>query len=343
MRTAIAFLLLGISNNVTFCIVLAIAKDIENGGVGVVFLALQLPALLIKTTGPTWMHLLGYRTRTIVQATAASSGLMLIALSTFVEDDMKRLAIQLLGVSLCSVQNAVGEPSYLALSSVCLRPASALAAWSTGTGLAGLLGFAWVMLLKMLSLSLLRVCLLSLVFPAQLLVSFFFILPSQTHGYASAEIEESQTRDETAAEVSETTPDEKDECEDESATNILISSPRDNPEESLLVSSEDLAPTKFHPLQRFKFAMSLWRFMIPLFLVYLAEYNMQSGAWSAIGFPLDDESARNQFYRTSNIMYQCGVFVSRSCGQFFTINLYVLWVVPLLQAHELAGLPHPAF
>ena len=101
---------------------------------------LQLPALLIKTTGPIWMHLLGYRTRTIVQATAASSGLMLIALSTFVQDDMKRLAIQLLGVSLCSVQNAVGEPSYLALSSVCSSPASALAAWSTGTGLAGLLG-----------------------------------------------------------------------------------------------------------------------------------------------------------------------------------------------------------
>ena len=109
-------------------------------------------------------------------------------------------------------------------------------------------------------------------------------------GYASAEIEERQALDETVAEVSETNP----ECEEESATNVLISSPRDkyvpsshskeasspsnsppSPEDSLLVSSEDLAPTKFHPLQRFKFAMSLWRFMIPLFLVYLAEYNMQ--------------------------------------------------------------------
>lgn len=51
--------------------------------------------------------------------------------------------------------------------------------------------------------------------------------------------------------------------------------------------------------------------MIPLFLVYFAEYAMQSGTWAAIGFPVEDENARKSFYQNANWVYQAGVFVSR--------------------------------
>jgi len=40
--------------------------------------------------------------------------------------------------------------------------------------------------------------------------------------------------------------------------------------------------------------------MIPLFVVYAAEYALQSGTWTAIGFPVHDEQARNRFYAYSN-------------------------------------------
>ena len=64
--------------------------------------------------------------------------------------------------------------------------------------------------------------------------------------------------------------------------------------------------------------------MVPLFLVYAAEYAMQSGVWSSIGFPIADAAARHRFYVAANWMYQAGVFLSRSSGMLFQVlsNLY---------------------
>lgn len=76
---------------------------------------------------------------------------------------------------------------------------------------------------------------------------------------------------------------------------------------------------------------TLWRFMIPLFVVYFAEYAMQSGAWSAIGFPVNDEASRKHFYLQANLAYQVGVFVSRSSAFFVKGSLAAVWVAPFLQ------------
>lgn len=39
---------------------------------------------------------------------------------------------------------------------------------------------------------------------------------------------------------------------------------------------------------------------------------VQSGVWTAIGFPVTDAAARARFYEYSNWCYQGGVFISRS-------------------------------
>ena len=83
--------------------------------------------------------------------------------------------------------------------------------------------------------------------------------------------------------------------------------------------------------QRFHLVLSLWPYMIPLFLVYLAEYTLQSGTWTAIGFPVTDRESRDIFYEYSNWMYQAGVFFSRSSGTFFLAPMAVLWIMPILQ------------
>ena len=70
---------------------------------------------------------------------------------------------------------------------------------------------------------------------------------------------------------------------------------------------------------------------VPLTVVYFAEYAMQSGVWSGIGFPPESSSAREEFYEYANWSYQLGVFVSRSSGMLFQPSLGVLWVLPLLQ------------
>lgn len=54
--------------------------------------------------------------------------------------------------------------------------------------------------------------------------------------------------------------------------------------------------------------VSLLSSSVSLFLsngqVYFAEYAMQSGVWSAIGFPMDSEDARKRFYTFANWTYQ---------------------------------------
>lgn len=58
--------------------------------------------------------------------------------------------------------------------------------------------------------------------------------------------------------------------------------------------------------QRLQVTLQLWPYMVPLFVVYFAEYAMQSGTWTAIGFPVTSADARHRFYLYSNWMYQAG-------------------------------------
>lgn len=49
-----AFFLLGLINNSCYVIMMAVAKEIAPGAVGVVFLADVAPTLIIKLTAPYW-------------------------------------------------------------------------------------------------------------------------------------------------------------------------------------------------------------------------------------------------------------------------------------------------
>ncbi|CAN0475155.1 unnamed protein product [Ectocarpus sp. 12 AP-2014] len=83
--------------------------------------------------------------------------------------------------------------------------------------------------------------------------------------------------------------------------------------------------------QRLCFTISLWRFTVPLMLVYFAEYTMQTGTWSAIGFPVSSIAARERFYEYANWCYQGGVFVSRSSGMLVRLSPLMLWSLPAVQ------------
>ena len=69
-------------------------------------------------------------------------------------------------------------------------------------------------------------------------------------------------------------------------------------------SQSDSAVTadKLTTNERFKLVLSLWPYTIPLFTVYCAEYMLQAGVWSAIGFPVMSAEARAEFYHYSNWM-----------------------------------------
>ena len=58
---------------------------------------------------------------------------------------------------------------------------------------------------------------------------------------------------------------------------------------------------------------------------------MQSGTWAAIGFPVEDEHKRKEFYQWANWTYQAGVFVSRSSGTVYKPSLTTVQLMPVLQ------------
>lgn len=76
--------------------------------------------------------------------------------------------------------------------------------------------------------------------------------------------------------------------------------------------------------------------MLPLLLVYIAEYTINQGIAPTLLFPLSSSPFRQYraFYPTYNAIYQLGVFLSRSSTPFFRIhNLYfpsLLQVINLL-------------
>lgn len=78
--------------------------------------------------------------------------------------------------------------------------------------------------------------------------------------------------------------------------------------------------------------------MLPLLLVYIAEYTINQGVSPTLLFPLHDSpfSHFRAFYPAYNAIYQVGVFISRSSTPFFRIHR--LYLPSLLQVLNLVFL-----
>lgn len=76
--------------------------------------------------------------------------------------------------------------------------------------------------------------------------------------------------------------------------------------------------------------------MLPLLLVYVAEYTINQGVTPTLLFPLKETPFEQfrAFYPAYNAIYQAGVFISRSSSPFFRIHR--LYFPSLLQIANLA-------
>jgi len=84
------------------------------------------------------------------------------------------------------------------------------------------------------------------------------------------------------------------------------------------------------PAARFR---QLRPYVGPLFVVYLAEYTMSTGATSTIDA---HGVSRKRFYELASLVYQLGVLVSRSSGG--CVRLRRLWTMAALQCANLAAM-----
>ncbi|GMH83173.1 hypothetical protein TrST_g5115 [Triparma strigata] len=203
--------------------------------------------------------------------------------------------LKLVGVALISSQCGLGETSMLALQS--RYHGSSLTLWSSGTGAAGILGYFYVVMVhRWLGFSNEVTLVVSTFFG----VCYFFV-------FRTFDIPEMPKDEE------EVEPLKKIEEGDGDAAKGKT-------------DKKDLTLK-----ERLKLTLSLWRWGVPLIVVYFAEYAMQSGTWSAIGFPVEDEDARKTFYQNANWCYQVGVLISRSSGTVWRPKLVTLWAMPLMQ------------
>jgi len=220
-----------------------------------------------------------------------------------------------------------------------------ITAFASGTGLAGIVGYAY----KSLLAELFGWGLSYIVWSAILFAMVYYRIYCTGLYEMDIRLEEAASRNRLDGErcaSSLAEADGKEELNDrtieECSSLEMVIQPQDGEEEngsSTLLSQYSSASTttatkSVHHMtawERFQTVFSLWPYMIPLFFVYMTEYMMQAGVWPAIGFPVTSTSARSQFYHYANWTYQLGVFVSRSSGNLFTVSLTMLWVMPMLQ------------
>lgn len=313
MAVIIAFWFFGLINNVLYVIILSAAQDLV-GSVpkGVVLLADVLPSFITKLIAPYFIHRVPYAVRIPIFVALSSLGMVLVA---FTPSD-QTVAVKLIGVVLASLSSGGGELSFLGLTHYYGH--NSLAAWGSGTGAAGLVGAGlYVALTDWMRLSVKTSLLASAFLPVFMLISFFAVLPRGPLSTGSLK--------EYAA-----VPEHDLEQED------LEEMAPGNASSSLLAPGPGVASTAYsaHPEQHaVTFASHLKRarslffpYMLPLLLVYIAEYTINQGVAPTLLFPLQ-ESPFNEFrsfYPFYGFLYQLGVFVSRSSTPFYRIHrLYI--------------------
>ncbi|XP_068606164.1 battenin [Brachionichthys hirsutus] len=316
-RNWIGFWLLGLCNNFPYVIMLSAAYDIlkkqESGNAtasvrgrraqerqnnnssnssslydcnpvttGAVLLADILPSLCIKLFFPFLILKVPYGIRVLLSSAATTASFLLVSFSSAVW-------MSILGVSFASFGSGLGEQSFLSLSVYFSR--DVLGGWGSGTGGAGVAGALLYSVLTQAGLSPQTSLLFMLVFPLALLISYFVMLvpPPSFHQWTVASRVYEAVGSEEGRHLMDGAEDEEWE---KTATEVRNAGP--------LTLTEML-----HTLK------GLMSFVVPLLLVYFAEYFINQGLMELLYFPGSFLSHAEQ-YRWYQLLYQIGVFVSRS-------------------------------
>ncbi|VDO18487.1 unnamed protein product [Heligmosomoides polygyrus] len=328
VRNMISFWIFGLCNNFTFSVMLAAAQDIlskhqhsehfvQNGtdvcvpeirhricsptSAGVVLLCNIVPALVVKLLCPFVMHRIPYGIRHAVICSLQMTSLLLTAFA-------ESVPAALLGVCVASLAGGFGETTYLGLAGHYSK--NTIATWSSGTGMAGLAGafsYAGMTDARLLALTSAQAMLVMLVVPAAFAFTYYVVL---VRAPTIRKISVARPREWFLRSQSEKTLPSKD-------------------TDAYSIGSGDQKSL----LEQLRIAKSLLRYMVPLFLVYVAEYLINQGLLELTVFDCAHgygTSPASQ-YRWYQVMYQVGVFVSRSSLKIVQFNMTFIALMPLLQ------------
>lgn len=315
-------------------IILSAAQDLVGPDVpkSTVLLADVLPSFCTKLVAPYFIHHIPYRLRILVMTGLSVGGMFIIALTP------NSVPIKLFGVALSSLSSGAGELSFLGLTHY--YGSFSLAAWGSGTGGAGLAGAGvYVFLTSTLALKVKTSLMVSAFFPLIMLISFFLILPLGPLRRASS------TKDYTDLPTDEPPTITREDFDDQDISTLPLSAASESllapgpstTAEAYRTHSRPHSPTPSYRTEstfknNFRRARLLFfPYMLPLFLVYVAEYTINQGVTPTLLFPLPSTpfSAYRSFYPFYALLYQLGVFVARSSTPF--IRLHYLYPPTFLQ------------
>ncbi|RYO93130.1 hypothetical protein DL766_004820 [Monosporascus sp. MC13-8B] len=331
----VAFWLFGLINNVLYVVILSAAQDLVGSDVpkGVVLLADVLPAFFTKLVAPYFIHRVPYGPRVLAFAACSSVGMFCIALTP----PDRSAAAKMLGVALASLASGAGELSFLGLTHYYGQ--LSLAAWGSGTGAAGIVGAGlYVLLTDAFGLGVRESLLASAFLPVVMIVSFFVVLPR-------GPLREGGRR---GSKEYDPIPDR--DVEQDGDDEDMEDLPPANAASSLLAPGPAVASTALSSSSTTRsgggggdgvgsrLGANLRRagalfipYMLPLFLVYVAEYTINQGIAPVLLFPLEESpfAELRDFYPMYGFLYQLGVFVSRTSVAFVRVRR--LYLPSLLQ------------
>lgn len=332
-RVCAAFWLFGLINNVLYVIILSAALDLVGPNVpkGVVLLADVIPSFLAKLCAPYFIHKIPYHVRILFFVALSACGMLTIALTPPLQDSTT-ITIKMCGVMLASLSSGGGELSFLGLTHYYGH--FALASWGSGTGGAGLIGAgAYAIATNTLRITPRTSLLVFSFLPLVMVVSFFLVLPLgplragtvKKDGYEAIadEVQEEEADDTVASEP---------EQEGLLSTSVHCASGRSSVfAKQRAGGALDSFKHNLHRAQGLFFP-----YMLPLLLVYIAEYTINQGVAPTLLFPLASSpfTEYRSFYSTYGAIYQVGVFISRSSTPF--IRIHNLYLPSFLQVANLA-------
>lgn len=298
----------GLINNVLYVIILSAAQDLVGSlPKGVVLIADVMPSFIAKLIGPYFIHKVPYNTRVLCFIALSSAGMLMVALTP----PSKSVAVKMVGVVLASFSSGGGELSFLGLTHYYGQ--ISLAGWGSGTGAAGLVGAGlYVVMTEWWGFSVRDSLLFSACLPAIMFISFFLILPR-------GPLREAGRRKEYDA-VSQNDGEEEQPANDDELSAALLNS---EPAAATMTRSSRSSKDRNSLGSNLRKVKALFLpYMVPLFLVYVAEYTINQGVAPTLLFPVEESPFREYrgFYPFYSFLYQLGVFVSRSSISFIRIR-----------------------
>ncbi|XP_056143887.1 battenin [Lampris incognitus] len=268
-----------------------------------VLLADILPTLVIKLAAPFFIHRLPYGFRVLFCVGAAITSFLLVSFSS-------AMWMSILGVIFASMSSGMGELSFLSLTVFFSR--NVLGGWGSGTGGAGVAGALLYSVLTQAGLSPRVTLLIMLVIPVAMLISYFSLLvfPPDFRQWQCGEAGSAMRGDSS-----------------EERRGLMDSSDAEQ-EQLEKRTPEDRTTGPLTLTEKLHVIKSLVKFVVPLGLVYFAEYFINQGLLELLYFPAFYLSHAEQ-YRWYQTLYQVGVLVSRS--SLCCVKIRRLWALSLLQ------------